>query len=90
MHTTRLATVAVDVDDPGRGRDRLGDLVHVVGGRLPRPDVDELPDARLGRQVPERAAEERPVLPRGNAVGRVGLRDLLCGLAVGGEVILAA
>jgi hypothetical protein len=64
--------------------------VHVVGGRQPGPDVKELPDAGLGRQVPDRAAEERAVLARGDADGGVGLQDLLGGLAVGREVILAA
>jgi hypothetical protein len=56
----------------------------------PGPDVEELPNACLGRQVPDRAAEERPVLAGGNADGRVGLQDLLRGLAVGRKVILAA
>jgi hypothetical protein len=82
--------VVVDVDDPGRGRDRLRHLVHVIRGRQAGPDVEELPNAGLGGQVPDRAAEERPVLARGDADGRVGLQDLLGGLAVGRKVVLAA
>src|SRR5262249_14696049 len=40
--------VDVHVDDPGVGRDPLGDLVHVALGRDTGADVQELPDADAG------------------------------------------
>jgi len=55
--------VVVHVDHPGAGRGVLGDLVHVAVGRQPGAEIQELPDARLGGQEPDRAAEERPVGP---------------------------
>ena len=53
--------VVVHVDDPGLRRDRLGDLVGVARRRDAGADVEELPDPRLGGQVADGAAEERPV-----------------------------
>src|ERR1700760_4526380 len=48
---------------PGAGRGRLGHLVHVPAGRDARADVQELPDAVLGGQEPDRPAHEVPVGP---------------------------
>ena len=52
---------SVDVDHAGGRHDRLRDLVHVVRGRQPGADVEELPDARLPGQVDDGAAKECPV-----------------------------
>jgi MFS family permease len=82
--------VVVDVDDARGRRGRLGDFVHVAGGGQPGPDVEELPDARLFRQVADRAAEERAVLTPGDATAWPGGEYLLRHLAVGREVVLAA
>jgi hypothetical protein len=49
--TTRLATVVIDVHDPGSGHDRLGHLVRIVHGGNSGADVEELPDASLAREV---------------------------------------
>jgi hypothetical protein len=82
--------VAVHVHDARRRRYRLRHLVHVVGGGQAGADVKELPDARLGRQEPHRAAEEPAVLPQpGPPRGPCGQRLIGHG-AVGGEVVLAA
>src|SRR6185437_4366282 len=87
--TTRLATVVVDVDDPGGGRDRLGDLVGVARGGNAGPDVEELADPRLPREVTDGTAKERPVGPHGERHPGVDLEPLLGGLPVGREVVLA-
>jgi hypothetical protein len=64
--------------------------VHVIGGRQPGPDVEELPDARLGGQVPDDPAEELAVFPQpGAAVWPCGER-LVRRRAVSGEMVLAA
>jgi hypothetical protein len=82
--------VVVNVDDPGRGLDRLRDLMDVVRRRQARADVEELPQAGVAGQEPDCAAEEGAILARGDArVGR--LEQHLCGrLPVGGEIALAA
>ena len=74
----------------GLGRYPLGDFVDVAGGWQPGPDVEELADALLGRQVSDRTAEERPVLPGRGAPGGHGSPGFLGHFAVGGEVVLAA
>jgi hypothetical protein len=56
--------VIVDVDDPARRVHPLRDLVHIPGRGQAAADVEELPDARLGRQETYRAGEELPILPR--------------------------
>jgi hypothetical protein len=56
--TTRLATIVVDVDDPGLGWDKLSDLMGVVGGRQPGADVEELRDAIIHGEPAHRLAEE--------------------------------
>ena len=56
--------VVVHVHDPGLRRDRLGDLVGVARRRDAGADVQELADPRVGGQVADGAAEERPVRPR--------------------------
>jgi hypothetical protein len=62
--------------------------VHVVRGRQAAADVQELGDARLGRQVPDRPAQERPVLARRDLRRRRAPQDLRRRLAVRGEVVL--
>jgi hypothetical protein len=62
--------VVVDVDDPGRRGDGLRHLVDVAGGGQAAADVEELGDARLSGQVPDRAAEECPVLLGRDVRGR--------------------
>jgi hypothetical protein len=54
--------VVVAVDDPGVGRDPLGDLVQVRLGGYAGADVQELPYALLG-QPPRGAVHERAVDP---------------------------
>ena len=53
--------VVVDVDDPAPRRDRLGDLVGIALGGQAGPDVEELAQAGLLGQEPDRPAQERPV-----------------------------
>jgi hypothetical protein len=62
----------------------------ISGGRQAAADVEELPDARLGRQVPDRPAEERPVLAGRDGHGRGAPQDLRRRLAVHCEVVLPA
>jgi hypothetical protein len=82
--------VVVDVDDPGRGSDALRHLVDVVGGGQAAADVEELGDARLSRQVPDGAAEERPVLAGRDVRGGRAPQDLRRGLTVRREVVRPA
>jgi hypothetical protein len=82
--------VVVDVDDAGFGRNRLSDLMGVVLRRQPGTDIKELPDPGLLREVAHRGGEKRPVRPNAGQDVRVDLERGLCGLPVGGEVILAA
>jgi hypothetical protein len=55
--------VVVDVDDPGRWVDRLGDLVGVLPGRQSGADVDDLGNALHLNDLGHRAGQERPVVP---------------------------
>ncbi len=81
--------VVVDVDDPRVGGDGMGDLVDVALGGQAGADVEELPDPCVGEE-PHGAAEERAVLQRrARAVGHHGV-ELLHGLTVDREVVLAA
>ena len=82
--------VVVHVHHPGLGRRPLGHLVRVVGRGQPGPDVEELPDARHGRQVVHRAAQERPLRADAEPDLRQGGDDLLGHHPVGREVVLAA
>jgi hypothetical protein len=50
--------VVVEVDHAGGRVDPVGDLVHVLRGRQPGADVQELPQASLADQVPDHAAEQ--------------------------------
>src|SRR5690606_26850369 len=82
--------VVVDVDDAGVGRGALRHLVGVVDGRQAGADVEELPDADLAGQVPDRAGEEGPGVPRHVHDLRVDGDELVAGGAVDGVVLLAA
>jgi hypothetical protein len=64
--------------------------VDVVLGRQAAADVEELPDARFGGQVPDRPAEERPVLARRDMGGRGAPQDFRRRRAVRREVVLPA
>nr|WP_255276805.1 hypothetical protein [Actinomadura madurae] len=82
--------VVVDVHDPGVRAGERRRLVHVLPGRQPRPEVEELADPGRGG-VPHRPAEEGPVQPDApDDPPRGDLHDALGGLPVGGEVVLAA
>ena len=82
--------VVVHVYDT-RGRvGRLRDLVDVTHAGQSRADVEELRDARVGGQVPDGAAEERPVLPRRRPHRRPRQQRLVSRLPVSGKVVLAA
>ena len=80
--------IVVDVDDPGLGRDLLGDLVSVLGGGQAGADVQELPDPRLLHEVLHRAAQEGPVSLRGGQDVRYSRDDLPSGYPVGLVVVL--
>jgi hypothetical protein len=82
--------IVVDVDGASVGVHRVRDLVDVVLRGQPRPDVDELADARFAREMADGVAEELPV--QLHAFARFGERldDLLGGLAVRREVVLSA
>src|SRR5580704_16917183 len=82
--------VVIDVDDAGSGRDGLGHLVNVVVGRHAGADVEELADAGLADQVTRGADAEGSVGPGGGDDVRVDPHGLLGGLAVRGEIVLAA
>ncbi len=82
--------VVVDVDDPGLGGHRLGDLVQVRRGRDAGADVQELAHARLLGEPAHGTVHEVAVGPhvhreRGPLPGH-GVARLL----VGGVVVLAA
>src|SRR5258708_28217285 len=70
VHTTRFATVVIDVDHPALRAGRLGDLMRVPGRRDARADVEELRHPGLAGQVPDGAAEEVPVGPGHRLQGR--------------------
>lgn len=80
--------VVVDVDDAARRVGVLGDLVDVVDGRQPGPDVKELADAPC-REMAHHPAQESPVLKAGLG----GVRNLVeqprRGIAVSGVVVFA-
>jgi hypothetical protein len=81
--------VVIYVDHAGIGVDLLGDLVNVAACGQTGANVDELPDSRLGGQVLNRSAEERPIAMGGfDGLGYGGL-DLFCGSAIGLVVVLA-
>jgi hypothetical protein len=44
--------VIVDVGHPDTRHDLTGDLMHVPARRDADPDIDDLPDGRLARQIP--------------------------------------
>jgi hypothetical protein len=64
--TTRLATVVVDVHDPGLRSDRLGDLVGVVRRGNAGADVEELAYSGL-------AGQEATARPRNSRLARISL-----------------
>jgi hypothetical protein len=82
--------IVVHVDHAGRRRDRLGDLVGVVRGRDAGADVEELPNAGLGRQVAHRATQERTVRAHGEDQVRIGLESLVARVPVDLVIVLAA
>lgn len=85
--------VVIDVDDPGVGGVPQCHLVHVLLGRQPGADVEELPDPGLG-QGAHGPDQEGPVAERGPLDVRARLPaeldDLLGGDPVGLVVVLAA
>lgn len=62
----------------------------VVGGRQAGADVEELPDTGLLGQVTDGPPEQAPILHCHDPDGREELGDLVAGLPVGREVVLAA
>ncbi len=82
--------IVVDIDDPRLGRDPLGDFMRVINCRQPGPDIEELADSRVSRQVPHRAHKEPPGRERDiHDLGQHG-ESLITGLPVDGVVVLAA
>jgi hypothetical protein len=82
--------VVVHVHDAGiRGR-LPGDLMSVLHDRQSGTDVEELPDPRVGGEVVDGSDKELPAFPGyGHDFGeRRGIG--IPGLAVAGEVVLAA
>jgi hypothetical protein len=82
--------VIVDVGDARVLRYLADNLVHRALGRQPDPDVKELADARLRRQVADGQPKERAVGHGRDAYLRDKPHDLLRGQPVGLEVVLAA
>jgi hypothetical protein len=82
--------VIVHIDDAALGGDALGDLVGVVCRRDAGADVQELADARLASQVANGTGEKRPGGARDVDDAGKGLTELVTGLTVGREVVLAA
>jgi len=82
--------VIVHVDDPGLGRDRLGDLMGVARCRDASANIEELADPRLPGQEANGPPEEGPVGPAAGGEARVDLEPGLHRLAVGRVVVLAA
>ena len=82
--------VVVHVDHPALGGDGLGDLVAVGRGRDAGPDVEELPDPRLGGQVADRAGHEGTVGAHRVDQVRIGLQRRVAGRPVHRVVVLAA
>src|SRR3954447_21852325 len=82
--------VVVDVDDTRFRRDRLGHLVHVVRGRDPGAEVEELPYPRILDQVRHGTAEKTTVLKGRDLYRREDGLDGVAGYPVGREVVLAA
>src|SRR5487761_1047781 len=82
--------VVVDVSDARLGRDRLSYLMGGPRARQAGTDVKELPDASLGGQVGDRAAEEIPALARRGPPVRIHAQPLLRRFPVGSEMIFAA
>jgi hypothetical protein len=64
--------------------------VHVRLGGQAAAEVDELPDARLVRQVTDDPADERPVVTDDSRHVRRYLEQPLGRLPVDGEIVLAA
>jgi hypothetical protein len=56
--------IVVDVDHVCFRRDGLRHLVHVGPGRKPAAQVEKLPDALIGGEVPDRARDERALILR--------------------------
>jgi hypothetical protein len=82
--------VVVDIDDPGGRVDRLDDLVDVGAGRDAGAEVEELPDPQLPGKEAHGPTHEAAVLQDADADAWEHGRDRLPGVAVGGEVVLAA
>ena len=82
--------VTVRVHHPRAGVDRLGDLMDRIPGGQTRPDVEKLVDSRLGREEPDHAPDEPPVLHHRLAQLRHQRKKPGGGNPVGLEVILAA
>lgn len=61
VRTTQLATIVVHVDDPAVRRGPLGDLMGVVLPGDACADIEELPDAGVGREVAHHPAEQGTV-----------------------------
>src|SRR5690348_5088048 len=90
VHTTRVATVVVHVDDPGLRRDRLGDLVGVARGRDAGADVEELADPGFGGEEADGPPEERPVGAGSESRVRIKCEGCVPDSTVGGVVVPAA
>jgi len=82
--------IVVGVHNAAGGRDPLGDLMGVTGARQAGANVEKLPDTRFAGQVADRAREELPVLPGGDACHRQSLQGEFGGRAIDREVVLAA
>ena len=82
--------IVVGVHDPGVRCHLLGHLVGIARCRQPGADVQELPDARLAGQVPDRPPQEGPVRPGLGHDARQHRRNLVASLPVGRVVVRAA
>ncbi len=82
--------VVVDIADPRRRGQPLGNLVGVLRGGKPGSDVEELADPRLGDQEPHRPGEERAVVPGPRPQAGECLQRPFRGLPVRRVIVLAA
>ena len=82
--------IVIDVDDPAFRGKRLRDLVHVVGGRQARADIEELADANFVSRNRTARRREITVLPGGDCRTGFDFKNFTGGRPVRSEIVLAS